>query len=221
MIVAQVMGIPIEESVLQLAPAGAAIVTAVAIAARSTFERAPRLRRGAPPEARVLAKGRRKVPETTRCDHLLETTRGGAMASRNVETHRSGHEAFNRRDFGAMVSAYAERISWIDRARGITFTTPQEFENDFLQGWIEASSDCRVTDARYTDAGDLVLARFTARGTNDGPLGPFPATGKEWALPICEMWQFDGDGRVVGGEIYYDQVSLLTQLELLPEPSRA
>jgi hypothetical protein len=35
------------------------------------------------------------------------------------------------------------------------------------------------------------------------------------------MWHFAADGRVVGGEIYYDQVSLLTQLELLPEPSRA
>ena len=44
-------------------------------------------------------------------------------------------------------------------------------------------------------------------------MGPFPATGKEWALPICELWHFDADGRVVGGEIYYDQVSLLTQLE--------
>jgi len=143
------------------------------------------------------------------------------MESRNVQKHRAGHDAFNRRDFGAMVRDHAESISWIDRARGVTFTTPQEFTNDFLTGWTDASSDCRVTDARYTDAGDVVLARFTARGTNDGPLGPFPATGKEWALPICELWQFDADGRVVGGEIYYDQVSLLTQLELLPQPSQA
>jgi hypothetical protein len=30
------------------------------------------------------------------------------------------------------------------------------------------------------------------------------------------MWHFDPDGQVVGGEIYYDQASLLTQLELLP-----
>jgi len=143
------------------------------------------------------------------------------MEPRNVEAHRAGHDAFNRRDFGAMVKEYAESISWTDQARGVTFTTPQEFRDVFLEGWIEASSDCRVTDARYTDAGDMVVARFTARGTNDGPLGSFPATGKEWTLPICEMWQFDADGRVVGGEIYYDQVSLLRQLELLPEPARA
>ena len=143
------------------------------------------------------------------------------MESRNVETHRAGHEAFNRRDFGAMVKEYEESIRWIDQARGATFSTPDEFKSDFLAGWIRASSDCRVTDARYTDAGDSVVARFTARGTNDGPLGPFPATGKEWSLPICEMWHFDADGRVVGGEIYYDQVSLLTQLGLMPQPSGA
>src|SRR5262249_23697874 len=103
-----------------------------------------------------------------------------------------------------------------DQARGMTFTTPEEFKNIFLQGWIQASSDCRVTEARYTDGGDVVFARFTAEGTNDGPLGAFPATGKEWTLPICGTWHFDADGRVAGGEIYYDQVSLLTQLELLP-----
>lgn len=143
------------------------------------------------------------------------------MESRNVQAHRAGHEAFNRRDFGAMVKEYADSISWTDQARGITFRTPQEFRDDFLKGWVQASSDCQVADARYTDAGDMVVARFTARGTNDGPLGPFPATGKTWVLPLCEMWHFDADGRVVGGEIYYDQASLLTQLELLPEPSQA
>jgi steroid delta-isomerase-like uncharacterized protein len=141
------------------------------------------------------------------------------MESRNVQIYRAGHEAFNRRDFDAMVKEYVDSISWIDHAQGITFRTPEEFKNEFLAGWIQASSDCQVTDARYSDAGETVVARFIARGTNDGPLGAFPATGKEWALPICEMWHFDADGRVVGGEIYYDQVSLLTQLELLPQPS--
>jgi steroid delta-isomerase-like uncharacterized protein len=143
------------------------------------------------------------------------------MASSNVDTYRAGHEAFNRRDFGAMVEEYADRITWTDHARGVTFTTPRQFEQDFLREWIGASSDCEVTDARYTAAGQTVVARFTARGTHDGPLGPFPATGIKWTLPICEMWHFDSVGRVVGGEIWYDQASLLMQLGLLPQPSPA
>ena len=50
MIVAHVMGRPVEESVLQLAPAGAAMVTAVAIAARTAIGRIHRwtTRRGRP-----------------------------------------------------------------------------------------------------------------------------------------------------------------------------
>jgi hypothetical protein len=43
---AHIIGIPVEESILQLAPAGAATVTAVAIAGRTTLSRLlTRLRR--------------------------------------------------------------------------------------------------------------------------------------------------------------------------------
>ena len=94
------------------------------------------------------------------------------MESRNIEIHRAGHEAFNRRDFDAMVEEYAESISWIDQARGMTFRTPQEFKNDFLEGWIQASSDCQVTDARYTHAGEMVVARFTGRGSTTAHSDP-------------------------------------------------
>jgi uncharacterized membrane protein AbrB (regulator of aidB expression) len=38
-VIAHVMGLPLEESVLQLAPAGAAVVAAVAVAARASIER--------------------------------------------------------------------------------------------------------------------------------------------------------------------------------------
>ena len=141
------------------------------------------------------------------------------MSASNVKAYRAGHEAFNRRDFEAMTRQYADSITWTDRAQGRTFRTPQEFRDDFLAGWVTASSDIRITDPGYLDAGDTVVARFTCRGTHDGPLGPFPATGKQFTLPLCELWHFDPSGRVVGGDLYYDQVSLLTQVGLLPQPS--
>ena len=143
------------------------------------------------------------------------------MESRNVETYRAGHEAFNQRDFEAMTKQYADSITWTDRARGSTFRTPQEFKEDFLAGWVGAASDIRITDPSYIDAGQTVVCTFTAVGTHDGPLGPFPATRKQFALALCEMWHFDSSGRVVGGDLYYDQVSLLMQLGLMPQPSAA
>ena len=143
------------------------------------------------------------------------------MESRNVETYRAGHEAFNQRDFEAMTKQYADSITWTDRARGSTFRTPQDFKDDFLAGWVGAASDIRITDPSYIDAGQTVVCTFTAVGTHDGPLGPFPATRKQFALALCEMWHFDSSGRVVGGDLYYDQVSLLMQLGLMPQPSAA
>jgi steroid delta-isomerase-like uncharacterized protein len=143
------------------------------------------------------------------------------MASSNIQAHRAGHEAFNRRDFEAMTKHYADSITWTDHAQGRTFGTPQEFKDEFLPVWVEAASDIRITGPRYLEADRTVVCTFTAVGTHDGPFGPFPATGKEFALPLCEMWHFDPNGQVVGGDLYYDQVSLLTQLDLMPQPSGA
>jgi steroid delta-isomerase-like uncharacterized protein len=143
------------------------------------------------------------------------------MASKNVDTYRVGHEAFNQRDFAAMTSMYADGITWTDHAQGRTFRTTQEFRDDFLANWVRASSDIRITDPRYIDAGQTVVSQFTAVGTQDGPLGPVPATGERFALALCEMWHFDPTGRVVGGDLYYDQLSLLVQLGVMPQPSVA
>jgi steroid delta-isomerase-like uncharacterized protein len=141
------------------------------------------------------------------------------MTSRNVNTYRAGHDAFNQRDFEAMTRHYADTIAWSDHSQGRTFRTPREFRDDFLPGWVTASSDIRITDPRYIDAGETVVCTFTAVGTHDGPLGASPATGSRFALPLCEMWHFDSGGRVVGGDLYYDQLSLLTQLGLMPQPA--
>ena len=141
------------------------------------------------------------------------------MGSINVETYRAGHGNFNQRNFEAMTTRYADTISWTDRARGLTFRTSQDFKEDFLAGWVGSSSDIRITDPHYIDAGPTVVCTCTVVGTHDGALGPFPATGKAFALAVCEMWHFDPSGAVIGGDLYYDQVSLLMQLGLMPQPS--
>jgi steroid delta-isomerase-like uncharacterized protein len=150
-----------------------------------------------------------------------ESYRGEEMTSRNVDTHRAGHDAFNARDFEAMTKEYADSITWTAHAQGRTFLTPAQFRSDFLPGWVATSRDIRITDPYYIDGGDAVVCTFTVVGIQDGPLGPFPATGKPFELALCELWHFDSNGRVVGGDLYYDQVSLLTQLGLMPQPPAA
>ena len=79
------------------------------------------------------------------------------MAASNVEAHRAGHEAFNRRDFQAMTERYADSIAWTDHAQNRTFRTRQEFRDDFLPGWVRASADIRITGPHYFDAGQTVV----------------------------------------------------------------
>ena len=64
--------------------------------------------------------------------------------------------------------------------------------------------------------GPFIDGKFTRRvGGKPGPTGTI-RIGLDGERGQIRSWHFDADGRVVGGEIYYDQVSLLTQLELLP-----
>ena len=133
------------------------------------------------------------------------------MPSRNAETFRQAHEAFNRRDFNAVVAAMANDVTYHDRARNVTFQGHAGFR-EFMEGWVTAFSNAEVRDVTYIDAGDTVVAQFTGVGTNDGPLGPFTRTGKTLKLPFCEIMRFNSDGKIISGAAYYDQMTLLTQL---------
>jgi hypothetical protein len=74
---AHIMGIPVEESVLQLAPAGAAILAAAAIAARTTLGRLQsRLR------SRDAARQRKTMGEGAGCGALSASAISSSTASR-------------------------------------------------------------------------------------------------------------------------------------------
>jgi steroid delta-isomerase-like uncharacterized protein len=139
------------------------------------------------------------------------------MSSQNVETFRATHQAFNRRDFDGVVSNMAEGVTYRDQARNASFTGRDGFR-EFMQGWVEAFSNAAVSEPTYLDGGDTVIAQFMARGVNDGALGPLPATGREIDVPFCELMRFDDDGQIVSGSIYYDQLTMMTQLGHI-EPS--
>jgi steroid delta-isomerase-like uncharacterized protein len=142
------------------------------------------------------------------------------MASKNVETYRAAHDAFNRRDFDAVIALFTDSFAYTDHPRG-TSHSKQEFKDQFMKGWVTSFSDARVTEREYIDGGDTVVCRFVGRGTNDGPIEGAPATGRTMNLPFVEIMRFDPQGRVTGGEAIYDQVSILTQLGLMPAPAGA
>ena len=133
------------------------------------------------------------------------------MASRNVETVRTVHAAFNERDWDLMRSKIAESCEWVD-GRGIVHKGPEEYATSYSKPWADAFSNGEITEARYYDAGDTVVAEFVGRGTQDGALGPMPASGKSVKLPYCEIYHFDSGGSVTSGAAYFDAYGLAVQL---------
>jgi predicted ester cyclase len=142
------------------------------------------------------------------------------MASRNVETFRTAHDGFNSRDFDKVIGLFTDSFEYTDQPRGVTHDK-QQFKDSFMQGWVNAFSDARVAEAEYIDGGDVVVARFVGKGTNDGSIEGAPPTGRTMSLPFVEIMRFDSQGRMTGGEAIYDQVTIMTQLGLMPAPTGA
>lgn len=133
------------------------------------------------------------------------------MASSNLKTIQALHRAFNDRDWEAMAGPVAESCIWSD-ARGIEYKGPEAYAKEYAKGWIDAFSDGKITNPRYYDAGDTVVAEFVGAGTNDGPLGPMPATNRKVNVPYCEIFHFDTEGKVIRGSSYFDMFGLMVQL---------
>ncbi|MFN2494401.1 MAG: ester cyclase [Pseudonocardiaceae bacterium] len=136
----------------------------------------------------------------------------------NVDKYRAAHEAFNSRDWTAVVQDFAPDAEYTDQARGVTLKGPQEFVDYLQANWVAAFSDAAVTEVGYLDAGTHVIAQFTGAGTNDGPLGPMPPTGRRMVQPFCEIMRFNSVGQIVSGCLYYDQVTMLIQLGHMESP---
>jgi steroid delta-isomerase-like uncharacterized protein len=133
------------------------------------------------------------------------------MSAKNVKTLRAAHESWNKRDFAGVIRNSAANLTYTDHARPLTLNTREKFR-EWTEGWAKAFSDGRISNPQYMDAGDIVVAQFTAEGTNDGPFGSMKPTGRKMSLPFCEICHFDKQGRIVSGGCYYDQYTLLTQL---------
>lgn len=136
------------------------------------------------------------------------------MASRNLETMRAAHESWNRRDFDALIQSLSDGLTYIDNGRNITMHGRDKFRT-WVEAWAKTFPDGRIESSEYIDAGNIVVARFTCVGTNDGPLGDMKPTGRKMSLAFCEICYFDSDGRVATGTCYYDQYTMMTQLGLI------
>lgn len=145
-------------------------------------------------------------------------------AQENVVLARSLTELYNSRysDLEWLyksAAAFAADSTHTNVPLGITLPGSEGYKQ-FVMFFAEAFPDSSVEIANIFATEDQVVLEYTGRGTNTGPLhlpaGDVPAT-RRWAeLRICDVSQIK-NGKIVSYRSYYDTMSLLRQLGLVPE----
>ena len=91
----------------------------------------------------------------------------------------------------------------------------------YAQAFRTAFPDGQHRLTSVVESGSLVAAEGTFTGTQQGPLsgpgGELPPTGRQVEFSFADFFEVEG-GRIVRHCLYYDQVTFLTQLGLLPGP---
>jgi predicted ester cyclase len=95
---------------------------------------------------------------------------------------------------------------------------------EFSKGFSVAVPDGRHTIERFVESGSTVAIDGYWSGTNlgpfTGPQGEVPPTGQSVRVPFAAIAELR-DGTVARVDVYLDQLSMFTQLGLMPAPANA
>lgn len=84
--------------------------------------------------------------------------------------------------------------------------------------YIASAPDMNNNAIRFIDLGDgWVVAEASVQGTNTGPYFGVPPTGKSYDFRYIILYRFDQNGLLTNFELLFDNVTLLTQIGVIPE----
>ncbi|RDI74779.1 SnoaL-like polyketide cyclase [Gaiella occulta] len=139
-----------------------------------------------------------------------------------LEAAREALDAFNAHDERRIRETFADDV--VFEAPDDVHLEGAEAATEYAMAWLRAFPDARITSHNEIVAGDWAVREFTFSGTHDEPLvgkqGEIPATHRHLVGRGVEVLRIAA-GRVVEDRLYYDQVQMLTQLGLVPEPAAA
>jgi steroid delta-isomerase-like uncharacterized protein len=131
-------------------------------------------------------------------------------------------EAFNAHDEQRIRETNGENV--VFEAPGDVRLEGREAATQYAMEWLNAFPDARITVHNEMVAGDWVVQEFTFTGTHtapmQSPMGEIPATNRSLNGRGIQVVRVEGDV-AVEERLYYDQVQVMTQLGLMPEPATA
>jgi steroid delta-isomerase-like uncharacterized protein len=129
--------------------------------------------------------------------------------------------AFNAHDAARIRDGYSEDV--VFQAPGVELEG-SEAATEYAMTYIRAFPDVRLTATNVVEAGEWVAIEFDYEGTHEGPLatpdGEIPPTGRRAAGRGVDIVRVEA-GKVIEERLYFDQLTFLAQLGLVPEPAAA
>jgi steroid delta-isomerase-like uncharacterized protein len=129
----------------------------------------------------------------------------------NKAVVRAFVDAINRRDWTALDAVVAAGFVRHSHAAGRPRVRSRDELKTFLRRELEVFPDASETIQVMLAEGDKVAARIAFRGTQAGPLGAFPASGKTLLSHSVCIFRLER-GRVAEAWAEWDNLSALAQL---------
>jgi len=130
--------------------------------------------------------------------------------------------AFNAHDEARIRELNGENT--ILEAPGDVRVEGREPATQYAMAWLRAFPDATISVTNELASGDWVAQEFIFEGTHDdtlsGPGGDIPATHRHLRGRGVQIFRVEGDA-VADTRLYFDQVQIMTQLGLMPEPATA
>jgi ketosteroid isomerase-like protein len=141
------------------------------------------------------------------------------------EIAERGTAAFNAHDVEALAALDDPNVVYSTPGpTGRAEYRGKEAGKAYNQNWFTAFPDARVTIVNEIITSDAIVQEGTFHGTNTGPWdtgsGEMAATGKAVDGTYCLVSKVR-DGRIISGNLYFDQVELMGQLGLIPAAAGA
>lgn len=123
----------------------------------------------------------------------------------------------NARQFDRLADVVAADFNRHSQATPGLIIDNRDAFRDFMEQDVQAFPDSQVTIQQMVAEGDRVAVWATYSGTQRGPMGSFPPSGKHMAIDFGAVFRID-NGLIAELWVTWDNLAALAQLGLLPEP---
>jgi len=128
-------------------------------------------------------------------------------------------EALNNADYDLLDELMTPDFVRHSQATPDAQVRSREEYKKFNQQFVAAFPDARITIHFMVAEGDKVATYASYTGTQAGPMGPFPASGKKVESKFLGIFRLE-QGKIAELWVEWDNLAMLTQLGHFPPPGQ-